>query len=593
MNTHFQSDRDTGATLLDARHTRFRFWAPSCHTVLLEAEGHAPVAMARDREGWFECVFPCGAGTRYRYRVARDLAVPDPASCYQPDDVRGPSEVVDPAAYDWRHSAWPGRPWHEVVIYEVHVGLMGGYDGVARELPRLAALGVTAIELMPLAEVPGGRNWGYDGVLPFAPESAYGPPDALKALIDTAHGLGLMVFLDVVYNHFGPDGNYLADYATPFFRYDTATPWGAAIDFRQEAVSQFFIDNALYWLMEFRFDGLRLDAVQAIVDRDWLLALPAIIRNHVERGRHVHLIVENENNDAGLLRAGYRAQWNDDAHNALHVLLTGEDEGYYGNFAPDPAPALARVLAEGFAFQGEVQPVNGKARGSPSADLAPDRFIIFLQNHDQIGNRALGERLGVLATPQALRAAYGLVLLCPQVPMLFMGEEWGSHQPFLFFTDYNPALGRIVREGRRQEFAGFSHFASAEKRDTIPDPNAPETYAASRLDPAERDKPAHREWNAQIAQLLALRHAEITPRLPGARAMGAQVLGTGAVFARWRMGDGAVLSIALNLADAAVPLPDMPQGRCLHAVLPHGADLFSATLPPYAMMACLNEAEDE
>ncbi|MFT8712329.1 malto-oligosyltrehalose trehalohydrolase [Komagataeibacter rhaeticus] len=593
MSVHFHHNRHAGATLLDRGHTRFRLWAPSCDAVALEVEGHAPAPMARRRGGWFECVHPCGAGARYRYRVGPGLAVPDPASCYQPDDVHGPSEVMDPADYDWQYPRWPGRPWHEVVIYEVHVGLMGGYGGVARELPRLVALGVTAIELMPLSEIPGGRNWGYDGVLPFAPESAHGHPDELKDLIDRAHGLGLMVFLDVVYNHFGPDGNYLAAYAAPFFRADRPTPWGAAIDFRQDAVQTFFVDNALYWIMEFRFDGLRLDAVQAMTERTWLAELPARIRAHVEPGRHVHLMVENENNDAGLLRAGYRAQWNDDAHNALHVLLTGEDESYYGNFAPDPAAALARVLAEGFAFQGEVSPVTRQPRGSPSADLAPERFIIFLQNHDQIGNRALGERLNVLAAPQALRAAYGLVLLCPQIPLLFMGEEWGSRQPFLFFTSHTPELGRIVRDGRRREFAGFSHFASEKTRHLIPDPNAPETFATSQLRVAEREAPPHAGWLAMIRNLLALRKAEIMPRLPGARAIGAHVIGPGAVMARWRMGDGTVLGMALNLGVASVAWPDTLRGRCLHAVLPQGTDLFHTILPPDSVVVCLAEGADE
>ncbi|MBV0888064.1 malto-oligosyltrehalose trehalohydrolase [Komagataeibacter oboediens] len=592
MNRYFQHPRHAGATVVDGGHTRFRLWAPSCDTVMLEVEGHAPAPMARRKGGWYECVFPCGPGARYRYRVAPDLAVPDPASCYQPDDVHGASMVIDSGAYDWQYPRWAGRPWHDVVIYELHVGAMGGYAGVARDLPRIAALGVTAIELMPLSEIPGGRNWGYDGVLPYAPESSYGHPDDLKALVDAAHGLGLMVFLDVVYNHFGPDGNYLAAYAAPFFRADQPTPWGAAIDFRQAAVRTFFEDNALYWLMEFRFDGLRLDAVQAITERDWLRELPARVRARTEPGRHVHLIVENENNDAGLLRAGYRAQWNDDAHNALHVLLTGEDEGYYGNFSHAPATALARVLAEGFAFQGETSPVTHLPRGSASADLPPDRFIIFLQNHDQIGNRAMGERLGVLAPQQALRAAYGLVLLCPQIPLLFMGEDWGSRRPFLFFTSHTPELGRIVRDGRRREFAGFAHFASPETRDTIPDPNAPETFTASRPCEAERTAPDHVAWTAFIHDLLVIRHRWIMPRLSGAHAMGAQVIGPKAVVARWRMGDGAVLGIALNLDEAPVPMADALEGRCLYA-LPQAAGMTAGSLPPHCVMVRLTEVHDE
>lgn len=573
MSRSFQYDRRQGAVLLAPDRTRFRLWAPSCDEVTLEREGHEPFPMSAVGNGWFECEVASGAGVRYRYRISAELSVPDPASCAQPEDVHGPSLVVDPGSYIWRFPEWRGRPWQETVIYELHVGLCGGYRKLAEDLPRLTALGVTAVELMPLSEFPGDRNWGYDGVFPFAPESSYGTPDDLKYLIDEAHRNGLMIFLDVVYNHFGPDGNYLSQYADGFFAHGQKTPWGDAIDFRRREVRDYFTDNALYWLMEFRFDGLRMDAVQAIIDRSWLEELRQTVEAHVEEGRHVHLILENENNDAALLRDGFSAQWNDDAHNALHVLLTGEDEGYYGNFSGAPMRSLETVLEEGFCFQGQEAPVDGRRRGSSSGDLPTDKFIFFLQNHDQTGNRAMGERLTTLASPDALHVAYALMLLNPQIPMLFFGEEWGSRTPFFFFTSHGPELAKIVRDGRRAEFRSFSAFQSAERREHIPDPNALETFERSRPDRAEMEQPEHRRWLDLTTGLLALRHRFIMPRLAGTVSAGAQILEGAAgkdkaLLARWMMGDGALLTIAINLgADAAV-LHDRPEGEAIY-VWPH------------------------
>ena len=294
--------------------------------------------------GWFEIVVNCGPGTVYRYLLPDGTAIPDPASRAQSNDVHGPSVVVDPASYKWRNEHWRGRPWEEAVLYELHVGILGGFGGVARELPRLAALGITAVELMPVAEFPGARNWGYDGVLPFAPESSYGKPDDLKSLVDAAHDNGLMIFLDVVYNHFGPDGNYLAAYAPDMFRSDVTTPWGPAIDFRQKEVRQFFTENALYWLIEYRFDGLRLDAVHAITEPDWLDEMAAEVRQRIP-DRNVHLVLENDDNTAGHLAGDFDAQWNDDGHHVLHRLLTGERQGYYEDY-DDDAGDTARPLPE-------------------------------------------------------------------------------------------------------------------------------------------------------------------------------------------------------------------------------------------------------
>ncbi|GAC1429622.1 MAG: hypothetical protein NVSMB6_28940 [Burkholderiaceae bacterium] len=314
-----------GATLVAPDRTRFRFWAPSQQSVGVEIDGQPPVPMTAVDGGWFEAEVACGAGATYRYRLNGDLSVPDPASQAQAGDVHDASIVVDHDAYRWQHPQWNGRPWHETVLYELHVGACGGFAGTMERLPALAALGFTAIELMPVADFPGERNWGYDGVFPYAPDTAYGTPDQLKALVDAAHGVGLMVFLDVVYNHFGPDGNYLSAYAAPFFRDDLHTPWGVAIDFRIRQVRDFYTENMLYWLHEYRFDGLRLDAVHAISEPEWLREAAAAVRRATLAGRHVHLVLENDHNRADLLEgpaAGlYNAQWNDDGHHALHVLF--------------------------------------------------------------------------------------------------------------------------------------------------------------------------------------------------------------------------------------------------------------------------------
>ena len=538
-----------GANLQKDGTTRFSIWAPSCQAVSLEIEAETPRAMARDEEGVFTLVTDCPAGARYRYRVRDDLAVPDPASRNQPDGVHGPSVVCDPENYVWQTPQWQGRPWCEAVIYELHAGLLGGFEGVCSRLDELKTLGITAIEIMPINSFGGTRNWGYDGVLPYAPTNAYGEPDSLKRLIDTAHQKGLMVILDVVYNHFGPDGNFLHEYAEAFFDHDNNSTWGTGIAFAKPQVADFFIDNVLYWLMEFRFDGVRIDAASAITDHAWFGKLRQRVGKYVEKGRHVHLILENENNDAGLLRDGFTAQWNDDGHNVLHVMLTGETEGYYEMFAEQPTRILARVLHEGFAYQGEVNPYSGKKRGMPSGDLPASKFILFLQNHDQTGNRALGERLITLASPEALHAAYALLLLSPMVPMLFMGEEWGCRSPFLFFCDFHDELADAVREGRRKEFAKFSAFQDPEKRKTIPDPNALSTYDRSRPDRDERSTLDGRIWLDRTRSLLALRQRWLAPYLAQAHSLNATVIGDKSVLARWKLDNGAILTIALNLSD--------------------------------------------
>ncbi|MGX0890064.1 maltooligosyltrehalose trehalohydrolase [Pseudomonas sp. ADAK2 TE3594] len=576
-----------GAIMLDAEHTRFALWAPDAFFVSLELEDGQSLPLLPQADGWFVIKTRCPAGTRYRYNIDGELTVPDPASRAQAGDIDSHSVVVDPLAYRWQYSAWQGRSWNEAVIYELHVGVLGGFREVEQHLEHLVELGITAIELMPLAQFPGERNWGYDGVLLYAPQASYGSPEQLKHLIDTAHGHGLAVILDVVYNHFGPDGNYLHRYAEGFFREDKHTPWGAAIDFRRREVRDFFIDNALMWLLEYRFDGLRLDAVHAIEDPDFLQELAQRVRRQTDPARHVWLMAENEHNQASLLEQGFDAQWNDDGHNALHVLLTGETDAYYADYAEQPTEQLARCLSQGFVFQGHITR-HGTPRGEPSGHLPPTAFVLFLQNHDQIGNRAFGERLHQLAHPDALYAATALLLLSPMIPLMFMGDEFAAEQPFLFFTSHHGELAELVREGRRNEFAAFSAFADPHKRKQIPDPNAIQTFEASRptLTPS-RQSPIYQLYR----QLLEIRHRHIIAHLPGAQALGAQVLAAGAVTARWRLGDGSQLRIDLNLSDAPVVHSPQADATLLFEHPPQSAGLLNqGMLAPYCALVSLTAA---
>ncbi|WP_438766369.1 malto-oligosyltrehalose trehalohydrolase [Kushneria sp. TE3] len=576
-----------GATVLDERRTRFTFWAPGVETVTLELARDPGIeaerfAMDKGQDGEFTLEIDCPPGAHYRYRISDELSVPDPAARAQHEDVNGPSVVVNPQAYGWENVHWQGRPWHETVILELHVGALDGFDGVRKRLQDWASMGITAIELMPINEFPGARNWGYDGVLPYAVEAAYGTPDQLKAMIDQAHGLGLMVFLDVVYNHFGPDGNYLPHYSPGFFTGER-TPWGDAIDFDRSQVKDFFIDNALMWIEEYRFDGLRFDAVHAIDNDAFLLEMSERIKSRVSEMRHVHLMLENERNSASLLESAYTAQWNDDVHNVLHALLTGEHEGYYADYCDRATDKLASALHGGFIFQGQNDR-RGHSRGEPSGHLPTTAFIAFLQNHDQVGNRAMGERLISLVDQERLEAATALLLLCPMIPMLFMGEERGERSPFLFFTDHRDELADAVREGRRSEFADFSHFKDEKTRAQIPDPNAVSTFEQSRPSAPGDDDPEAAMWHTRYMTLLDIRHAEIIPRLPGTTAMGAVTLGEGAVLAHWRMGDGTVLGIAVNLGTQRVSI-DAPEGQRLYEL---GESDDAHTLAPGAIRACLS-----
>jgi maltooligosyltrehalose trehalohydrolase len=514
---------------ITAEGIRFALWAPTAREVALVLDG-ADHPLEKHDSGWYCHVSAeARAGSRYGYRIDENLVVPDPASRFQPDDVHGLSLVLDPRSYQWSDTSWAGRPWEETVLYEVHVGTAtpeGTYASLMSKLETLRDLGVTAIELMPIAEFPGKRNWGYDGVLPYAPDAAYGTPEDLKRLVDRAHALGLMMFLDVVYNHFGPSGNYLHSYAKSFFTDRHPTPWGAGINVDGEGsrtVRDFFIHNALYWLEEYHFDGLRFDAVHAIVDDGsphFIEELATRVRQSIPR-RHIHLVLENEANQARWLERIsdgkprlHTAQWADDIHNSWHALLTGENEGYYQDYADKPLERLARALAEGFAYQGDPSAHNpGIIRGERSAHLPPTAFVSFLQNHDQIGNRAFGERLSHLIPPDRLALARAIFLLAPHIPLIFMGEEWSSSSPFQFFVDFDlePDLANAVREGRRGEFRHFKAFADAETAHLIPDPTDRETFERSKLDWTETDRSPHREELLETKRLLNLRRNEILP----------------------------------------------------------------------------------
>lgn len=594
-----------GAQVVGDGTVRFRLWAPSAEQVSLWLDTATELLpMLRQPQGWYEwTTAQAQAGTRYRFVLPDGTRIPDPASRFQPEDVHGPSEVIAPATHRWRDAAWAGQPWHETVLYELHVGTFtpeGTFRAAIERLDHLVELGVTAIELMPVSDFPGRWNWGYDGVLPFAPDSAYGRPEDLKALVDAAHGRGLMVFLDVVYNHFGPEGNYLNAYAGSFFTERHTTPWGAAVNVDgpdSPTVRDFFIHNALYWIEEFHLDGLRFDAVHAIIDdseRPFLEELAERVAALTGGRRHVHLVLENDANQARFLarRAGaprwYTAQWNDDLHHALHTACTGEAGGYYADYADDPGK-LARALAEGFAYQGDPSAYrNGEVRGEPSAHLPATAFVSFLQNHDQIGNRALGERITDIASPQAVRAATCLYLLSPQVPMLFMGEEWAAPHPFPFFADFGGDLADAVREGRRAEFAKFPEFQDPASRDRIPDPTAEDTVQSARLDWNLRARAPHADRLSWYRLLLTLRSVEIAPRLEGMPGGAAtwEVKGRNGIAVCWRLGDGSALHLRANLSDVPAPgLTEVP-GRMLWS---EGEGVRDGALSPWSVVWSIEE----
>jgi maltooligosyltrehalose trehalohydrolase len=567
-----------GARLTLEGGAQFRLWAPSAQRVDLVLPlgadpGGSPMHALGD--GWFEAaVERADARTRYAFRIDGALVVPDPASRCNPDNVHGASLLTDPEDFDWPDAHWKGRPWHEAVVYELHVGCFtpeGTFRAAIERLDDLVALGVTAIELMPVADFPGRHGWGYDGVLPFAPQARYGTPNELKQLVAAAHQRKLMVLLDVVYNHFGPDGNYLSAYAKPFFNPEVPTPWGAAINFDGEhsrAVRDYFIHNALYWLEEFHFDGLRIDAVHAMHDGSALHftdELAQTVRAGPGRERHVHLVLENDANDAQRLTRQLDgrpqladAQWNDDVHHALHVMVTGETDGYYTDFAQQPVRLFGRALAEGFAYQGDASAYRlGQPRGTVSHHLPMTAFVNSTQTHDQVGNRAFGERIAMLAATQGrddtLRALLACVLLAPSPPMLFMGEEYAASTPFQYFCDFDGELALAVTRGRRSEFSRFAPFRDPQRLESIPDPNAQATFLRSKLDWDERRRGVHAAWLALYADLLQRRHALLVPWLDGARSGSFTLPTPGTLQIAWPLAAGKRWHLLAQLCDHEGP----------------------------------------
>ncbi|MDK4741054.1 malto-oligosyltrehalose trehalohydrolase (plasmid) [Rhizobium sp. CB3060] len=544
---------------IKAHSVTFRLWAPLQDRVKVRIEQDGEWEMRRQQDGWHIAdVSQARPGDLYKFVLSDGLEVPDPASRFQPNDVHGPSELID-QTFEWRMERWKGRPWEEIVIYELHVGAFtetGTFLSAIEKLDHLQRLGITAIQLMPLSDFSGRYGWGYDGVLPYAPDSSYGRPEDLKMLVHAAHERGICVFLDVVYNHFGPDGNYLSTYA-PIFSNRHKSPWGNGLNYDGEGsrfVRDFVIQNAIYWLSVFRMDGLRLDAVHAIKDDSdphVLNELADSVRQALP-DRHIHLILENEDNNSGLLArdphgkpSHFTAQWNDDIHHALHVAATGETFGYYRDYV-DYRSHIGRALAEGFVFQGEHMGYRGRSRGSPSAGLPPTAFISFMQNHDQIGNRAMGDRMVTSHSIEAIKAIAAVYLLSPQIPMLFMGEEWGAITPFPFFCDFDEELNSKVRLGRKEELSRLPGFDAED----APDPTSEATFRSAKLrwDEAEQDK----ALNAYYERLITLRREKIVPLLPHAQGHSAVHDKSGSlVRVTWRLGQ-AKLGLIANLSDQAV-----------------------------------------
>jgi maltooligosyltrehalose trehalohydrolase len=588
-----------GAQLTPAGAVRFRLWAPAARQVdlmLHDSGGTQPLAMRALPGGWFELETGAArAGSLYRFRLDGVREVADPASRSNPQGVHGPSEVIDPCAFAWDDGDWRAPPWPAAVIYELHVGAFspeGTFAGAAARLEHLARLGVTAVELMPVAAFPGARGWGYDGVLPYAPQGSYGTPQQLKALIAAAHRCGLAMLLDVVYNHFGPEGNYLHWYAPQFFSERHVTPWGPAINFDgpdSAAVRQFFIHNALYWLEEYHFDGLRLDAIHAVHDESEphiVTAIARAARAAEGRNRTIYLTLENLDNAVRFLGAASApttcdAQWNDDAHHCLHVLLSGESGTYYADYARQPHALLCRALAEGFAYQGEPSGYLGRPRGASSRHLPPSACVNFLQNHDQIGNRARGERLTALVPDEAaLRAAAAVLLLAPAPPLLFMGEEWAATEPFPWFCDFEPPLAARVSAHRSGEFPGSA------------DPAAAATYASARLDWRRLEEPRHARALQYHQRLLSIRRREIVPLIPRLRAGSCTRTEAGAAFTvEWAAGEQ-LLRLSANLSATAAPLVGSAAGRVIFATQDAGAALTARQLAPWSVLWLLEHGRE-
>jgi maltooligosyltrehalose trehalohydrolase len=566
MNAPGASTRPGGVT--------FRVWAPRCRSVELVLDGRPAIPLVPGDDSIYQVTMgDLGEGTRYQFRLDGERYRPDPRSRWQPEGVHGPSVVVDPGRYPWTDVEFKGHGLADLVFYELHVGTFttaGTFEAIVPHLPALVDLGITAIELMPVSEFPGSRNWGYDGVHLFAPQSTYGGPRGLRRLVEACHAAGLSVFLDVVYNHLGPEGNYLAEFG-PYFTDRYKTPWGSAVNFDgpdAAEVRRHFIDNARAWIREFHIDGLRLDAIHSIFDASPVHVLTEVAEAAREEGRGlgkpVHIVAESHDNDRAIVLPreqgglGLDAVWSDDFHHALHVTLTGERGGYYMDFGA--APRLERAVAEGFAFQGEASEYFGRPRGTPSADLEGDRFVISIQNHDQVGNRAQGDRLNAMVPFEAMKVAAGLMFAAPALPLIFMGEEYGDTSPFQFFVSFlDRDLGEAVRRGRAVEFTRFAWQGA------IPDPGDPATFVRSRLNHSLAGAPRHRELREYYKRWLTERRTH--PALGPHDKSGTRVTvdAAGAVLSLTRTAaSGPRVALFANLTSTPRPLPSVsPEWRLI------------------------------
>jgi maltooligosyltrehalose trehalohydrolase len=546
--------------------TPFRVWAPKAKRVEVEIRGKR-LPMSAEENGWWFAETPADPSTDYAFVLDDGEPLPDPRSPWQPHGINGPSRVVDHSAFQWTDQQWQARPLSSAILYELHIGTFtreGTFTAAIDQLDYLVQLGITHVELMPVAEFSGSRGWGYDGAELYAPHHAYGNPDDLKRLVDGCHSRGLGVILDVVYNHLGPAGNYL-DRFGPYFTDRYATPWGSAVNLdgpQSEEVRRFFCANALMWLRNYHFDGLRLDAVHAIIDTSavhFLEQLACEVADlEAQTARHLVLIAESDLNDPRVIKPselggyGIHAQWSDDFHHALHSVLTGEREGYYADFGS--LADLAKALQHVFIYDGRYSAFRQRRHGKSPAGLSGHRFLGYLQNHDQIGNRANGERSSHLMSDGRLKIAAALVFTSPFILLLFQGEEWGASSPFLYFTDHqDPELGRAVTEGRRREFAAFGW-----RPEDVPDPQARETFERSKLNWQERDKEPHAEVLAWHKRLIQLRH-EVSALSDGHME---HVRVSFDEVKRWFVLERGPIIVACNLSEVTQPVPvDLGRGR--------------------------------
>ena len=558
-----------GARYLGGHRCEFVVWAPphQAVTVQLVTPSAKSIPMRPDGDGyWRAAAKDVPPDSRYQYLVDGGPPRPDPASHAQPDGVHGPSQIIDHAAFAWGDGDWRGRPAAEMILYELHVGAFtpdGTFDAVIPRLDALREVGITAVELMPVTPFPGVRNWGYDGIAPFAVHQAYGGPAGLKRLVDACHARDLAVVLDVVYNHLGPEGNYLAEFG-PYFTSKYTTPWGSAINFDDawsDGVRNYFIENALHWFSHYHIDALRLDAVHGIRDRSASPFLMELAERtaacSADAGRRVALIAESDLNDARILRPrsaggyGLDAQWSDDYHHALHTLLTGETQGYYEDFGS--AAQMAKAMRDGFVFSGQYSRYRKRRHGNPSADRPAEQFVVFAQNHDQVGNRLNGDRLSTLVSFESLKLSAGAVALAPAVPLLFMGEEYGEEAPFLYFVSHDdPGLIEAVRRGRKEEFLAFRWSGEP------PDPQAEETFLRSKLTWALRDTGRHRLLLEYYCELFRLRKKTPPLARPDRNRLDVHVSEGSPVLTVRGWTDRVEVRCLFNFgkSDAEVPMPD-------------------------------------